>query len=170
MYQAILKLVPGDYENKDAIKNAIHYIYRWDSSSPLQVFCYNGLQYPPTCQTLIQDFDKVHGMADPVPSRQLFHFILSFPPDIGLPDGCRFFIDQVAALYATEYLVCYAYHRKGRRHNNPHFHFLVSSVNYRTGQALSIEQLASYFSQVQKLAGDWGIGLTFINEELIHDV
>ena len=166
MINVIFKRNSGVYGNPDAIENVIHYIYRVNEKKNLPVFCYDPLQYPPTYQTLIQDFHTVYEKAGSPCSRQLWHFDISFPPDIPLPDDAYLFIDRVAELCSEICLVCYALHRRKKAHPNRHFHLVLSSVNYQTGEVITEEQLSRYFLRIHELAKSFGIHLQWIGMDL----
>lgn len=158
MRHVIIKFIyRGDYHNSDAFEKTINYIYRCKTNNPLLVYSYGTLQFPPTCQSLIQDFELVYQKRANKPIRHLWHFVISsLDIDLHNMDWAFLYSDNIARLFAPDYQVCYSFHPDK---SHPHFHFIVSTVNYRNFQELTIEGLQTYLYEMINLSSQYRIEL-----------
>lgn len=134
MDSIIFKNINTDgYCNTDAIDNVIGYIYRTNNKSPLPIYCYGCIEWPPTHNSLIKDFHYVRENAQiNVSDQQVMHFIISFGISItGITDIHKRFADDIAKLFRMEYQICYSYHTDN---GHPHFHYVVSTTSYIAGK------------------------------------
>lgn len=165
MDSVIFKNINTDgYYNPDAIDKLISYIYRTDKS-PLLIYCYGCIEWPPTYNSLIKDFHSVRETAQMnVSDQQVMHFIISFGIPVQNITNRHFqFADDIAKLFRNEYQICYSYHEDTR---HPHFHYAVSTTSYLVGNPiLNNDRMAQYESLIYSLANAYGFKLHTEGEE-----
>lgn len=159
MDSVIFKNINADsHSNPDAIDNVIAYIYR-TGKSPLPIYCYGCIQWPPTYDSLIKEYHLIRETSKAqISDQQVIHFMISFGiPVKNITDEHFQFADSIAKLFRNEYQICYAYHAdKG----HPHFHFVVSTTSYFVeNRVLSHDMMACYESQISTLANTYGFEL-----------
>lgn len=129
---AVLKIVPGEYANLDALECVIHgYIFR------KAVFT-GGYGVDPACAAeqmhiVKQYWNQEHG-------KQLRHFVLNFS------DKESSMVHSIDDLVMCAYQVCQYYYDGGYQcvfgihrafgHQNWHIHFVVNNINFMTGERL----------------------------------
>lgn len=164
MINAILKIMPGYYENNDAINKTINYLYRVNKkpANPLPVFCYGTADYtyPLSPETIIQNFHQTRQYQNQsfLSDRQVWHFSISFSlPACEITRELYFFADAIAKLFSKEYQICYAYHGDT---DNPHFQYIVSAASYIPDYpALDEEKMRLYETQMTSTANNYDIFL-----------
>ena len=155
MINAELILLLEEYENINAINHLISYFYRLKKPkrNHLPICAYGTFRFPPTYESLTEDFQMVRRMQKLRIPRTLWHFVVSFDLPSGGKDTfyfCHQLADRIAKLFSTAYPVCYVYHEDT---GHPHVHFAVLTASYRPGHPpLEEEILSGYISQMQALA------------------
>lgn len=148
---------PGDYHNPDAINRVIAYIYR-TGTSQLPIYCYGCIQWPPTYDSLVNEYHLIRETAETdLLDQQLVHFVISFgDPVQDITDRHFHFADDIAKLFRNKYQICYAYHASS---GHPHFHYVVSTTSYITGTPpINSDRMSQYELQIHNLAGTYGFG------------
>lgn len=164
MINAVLKIMPGYYENNDAINKTINYLYRVNKNTAnhLPVFCYGTADYtyPLSPDNIIQNFHqtRLYQNQSFLSERQVWHFSISFSlPSSKITRELYLFADAIAKLFSKEYQICYAYHGDT---NNPHFQYIVSAVSYIPDYpALGEERMCLYEKQMISTANNYGFFL-----------
>lgn len=78
MDNIIFKNINREYCNTDAIDNVISYIYRTNDKSPLPIYCYGSIEWPPTYDTMIKEYHLIREISQAeLPDQQMVHFIIS---------------------------------------------------------------------------------------------
>lgn len=127
---AVLKIVPGDYLNHDALEKLVHYVYR----KALRIGGYGvDPQYAAEQMHIVKQlWNQDHG-------KLLRHFVLSFNRKESA------IVDHVNRLAIGAYQVCQYYYDGGYQSvfgihhpnsNNWHIHFVVNNVSFTTGERL----------------------------------
>ncbi len=156
------------YDNPDAIDKTIGYIYRTNDKSPLPIYCYGCIDWPPTYDRLIKEYHLVRETSQTNTSdQQLMHFIISFNIPVQNVTEIHFhFADDIAKLFCNEYQICYSYHTDN---GHPHFHYIVSTTSYIDGKPfLSNDRMSCYESQIYSLANTYGF--IFLLERVVENV
>lgn len=152
MMEGLIKITSGEHTNEDAIDNAIKYIYRLDKEPvALPILCYGGICYPPTYESLINEFRIVRENNNNAPDHQIWHFILSFK-NLAI-DAQAYWqsADAIALMLGRKYQVAFSY----QTHNgHPHFHFIVSATSYNPdeGPLFGKEISEVYLPQITYIA------------------
>ncbi len=127
---AILKIVPGEYVNPDALDRLIHgYVFR----KAVQIGGYFvDPQYAAEQMHVVKQYwNQDHG-------KQLRHFVLSFNPkeSAAVSHACELATGAYAICqyFSAEYQVVFGIHRPNAY--NWHIHFVVNNVNFVTGERL----------------------------------
>lgn len=167
MTNALIEIMPGEYENPDVIENVIKYICRFDKAEPFTLCPYGAIFSPnvtETCQNIIQAFYDSRNIQVSPPERHLWHFVISFASNFHFIDQKHFyFIDAVAQLFSSEYVNCYSYHTDT---DNPHFHFAISTASYIPDvPPLTPSKMYLYISRIIQLATTYKITLTQVEKE-----
>lgn len=128
---AILKIIPGEYLNPDALEKLIHgYVFR----KALRI---GGFGVDPECaaeqmHTVKRYWNQTHG-------KQLHHFVLSFnqweSKEVSSSYQLMLGAYDVCQYYADEYQIVFGLHRPASS-TNWHIHFVVNNVNFVTGARL----------------------------------
>ncbi len=168
MDNIIFKNINKEYCNADAIDNVIGYIYRTNNKSPLPIYCYGSIEWPPTYDTMIKEYHFIREISQAeLPDQQMVHFIISF--DIPVQNVAYrhfYFADDIAKLFRNEYQICYSYHTDN---GHPHFHYAVSTTSYIDGNPfLDNERMSYYESQICSLAN--ACGFKFHSEGVVENV
>lgn len=158
MCEVLIKfLYRGIYQNEDSYEKTISYIYRCEQKKPLPIYAYGTIRFPPTYESLCQDFHTVYDACETKPLRHLWHFIASsLEIDKRNMDLAYRFCDAIAQLFAPNYQVCYSFHPDK---SHPHFHFIVSSVSYIDNRELTRKDLDNYLEAMESIAVEYGISL-----------
>lgn len=69
MTDAILKIIPGEYTNQDAIDKTITYLFRLNQKTSFPIYCYGV--YPPTYENLIKGFHDTRLIQTNIPNQQV---------------------------------------------------------------------------------------------------
>lgn len=157
MNDIILKIIPGEYENSDAIEKTVNYIYRTNQAKNLPLFCYGV--WPPTYENIIKQFLKSREQHQNPPDRFVWHFTLSFPFNSKNVSTTYFkFADTIAEMFSSDYQVCYAFHTDTA---NFHFHFIVSACSFRnTISQLDSNKMQQYIQNIMDIAKQFQISLS----------
>lgn len=132
-----------DYSNPSAIENTLKYIYRSKSTKWHRFY---GV-YPETCEQAIRDFYTTRNVMPNIIERQVWHLILSYPEEMQDDYQIMNMADAIAYLFALEYQVGYALHRKA---NNKHVHFIISTTSYLANvQPLDNLKMLSYLKTIK---------------------
>ena len=136
---AVLKIVPGDYLNHDALEKLIHYVYR----KAIQIGGYGvDPQYAAEQMRLVKQYWlQDHG-------KQLRHVVLC------LNSKESSMIDHVNRLAIGAYQVCQYYYEGGYQSvfgihrstgtSNWHIHYIVNNVSFTTGEHLPENKRQDY--------------------------
>lgn len=139
---AVLKLVRGEYRNEDAMKNLLTYVL---NATKMPHNCYGGRGV--SLENPLQSMNAVKNAYGQCTGKQAEHFILAFDryenPNLTLPkiynlayDICEFFRD-VQVLFAL-HEVKNSYLTDDYEDDALHLHFILNTVNLRTGQKFRI--------------------------------
>lgn len=167
MTQAQIQIMPGAYENPDAIDKVIQYICRLDKPAPFPLYCYGAAPSPDVsaaCGNIIQCFYDSRNMQNNPPEQRLWHFVISFAlPFQYMKPMYFYFIDAAARLFSNEYADCFSFHTDKA---HPHFHFCISSSSYIPGiPSLDTEKMRTYVNQMIELASAYHINLIPVTKE-----
>lgn len=169
MINANMKLIEDEYENTNVTRHMIAYFYRLKKPkrNHLPICAYGTLHFPPTYESLTEDFQMVRRMQELRIPRILWHFVISFALPVGSGDTfyfCHQLADRMAKLFSTAYPVCYVYHEDT---GHPHVHFAVWTASYLPGHPpLGEERFSGYLSQMQALASnDFNTTIMVIRKE-----
>ncbi|NDO70521.1 hypothetical protein FMM80_18475 [Schaedlerella arabinosiphila] len=168
MENIIFKNINKEYCNTDAINNVISYIYRTNNKSPLPIYCYGSIEWPPTYDTLIKEYHLIREISQAeLSDQQIIHFIISFDiPVQNVTIKHFYFADDIAKLFRNKYQICYSCHTDN---GHPHFHYAVSTNSYIDGNPfLNNEQMSCYESQICSLASTYGF--EFYSEGVVENV
>ena len=145
----LVKIVNGEYKNRDALSNVIHYI-----TNPEKTEHYIGAigvnPYDP--QKMVDQMllvKKVFGKEDG--HRNVRHFIISFDKkDHITPEEAQWIAEDVARFYSSRYQICYGVHLNT---DDLHIHFALNTVSFIDGKLFSegwmeLERLKRYVNEV----------------------
>ncbi len=152
MINAELIILLEEYENKNSIDHIIAYFYRLSKPRKYQlpIYAYGTIQFPPTYQSLMEDYHIINQMQNLYISRTLWHFIISFDLPVNDENLYHHFADGIARLFMAAYPVCYTYHADT---GHFHVHFCVLATGYRLGSPpLDKNRFRIYLSALQEYA------------------
>lgn len=159
MIPANLFIKEADYDNSDAIENAIYYIFRLDS--PYK-FYYGA--YPQTPENAIALFYQLRRIFPQNTCDQpVQHFFITFKKlkDVRVINE---FTNQIASLFARYYPVCFAMH-DDKKHW--HTHFVVSTTGYIPDTApLTREALNTFIPVMEQIAYSYNLLLKKVTKNV----
>lgn len=127
---AVLKIVPGDYVNRDALDRLIHG-YVFPKAVQIGGYFVDPQYAAEQMRTVKRFWHQDHG-------KQLRHFVLSFNPkeSAAISHASELAIGAygVCGYYSEEYQAVFGIHRPNR--STWHIHFVVNNVNFTTGERL----------------------------------
>lgn len=128
-----VKVTNGDYKNKDALSNVIHYI-----TNPVKTRHYIGAMgvNPYDSEKMIEQMNLVKKVFQKeCGHRNVRHFIVSFDKkDHIKPEEARWIADDVARFYSDRYQICYGVHLDT---DDLHIHFALNTVSFIDGKLFS---------------------------------
>lgn len=142
---------PKKYYNKNAVKNAINYIFRKDAKGTFNIYGTIGTFNTDSANIAndtIDDFMRQKNIHHKSDGLQLVHYILSFPENFKAPPKKKFqkLIIRTAKIWGKDFQVAYALHEDT---DNLHVHFIINSTSY-AGYKISINE--KRFRKYHKLA------------------
>ncbi len=117
MINANMKLIEDEYENTNVTRHMIAYFYRLKKPkrNHLPICAYGTLHFPPTYESLTEDFQMVRRMQELRIPRILWHFVISFALPVGSGDTfyfCHQLADRMAKLFSTDFLLPISSYKK----------------------------------------------------------
>lgn len=140
----------GKYQDDNALHDVLSYCGRYGKAS-----CVDGIGvYPPNAVYEMERLARAYGQTQGV---RLRHWVLSFPKEElkrisrkSLPAMLHHFGWYAANYYGGQYQIVFAIHTDS---GNPHIHFVMNTVNYRTGKKYPGDK-ADYY-RYQQYLGDF---------------
>lgn len=126
----ILKIVPSNYINTDAIENVLTYI----EDHPINNGC-NGIGCSPYAADAITDFQYTQELYDKTDGKQLRHYIIAFKPSYDIEQYGIHTIAYAIGYYffSLGYQVFYGIHWNNCSEGGYHIHFAVNHVSCFNG-------------------------------------
>lgn len=120
----------GKYHDDASYEDVIRYCFNPQKLAGWGGRAVNPGQAAMEFQKLAKAYDKDYGV-------RLRHFVISFSEreanclGYDIYDYLNCFAEYVMDYYGNEYQIIYALHRSRK---NPHIHFVMNTVNYKTGE------------------------------------
>lgn len=126
----ILKIVPSNYTNTDAIEKVLTYI----DDHPIKNGC-NGIGCSYNVSDAINDFQYTQELYDKANGKQLRHYIVAFKPSYDIDAYGIYNIAYVIGYYFFNqgYQVFYGIHYNNCTEGGYHIHFAVNHVSCFNG-------------------------------------
>lgn len=129
----LVKIVNGEYRNKDAVSNVIHYITDPEKTGhyigAIGVNPYDPQKMVDQMILVKKAFGKEKG------HRNVRHFIVSFDKKSHItPEEARWIAEDVAGFYSSRYQICYGVHLNT---DDLHIHFALNTVSFIDGKLFS---------------------------------
>lgn len=122
-----LKLIEGNYQNKDAIENTIQYICKPEHAISGLI---GGINVTAESNLAIKQFYSVKRFFHKLDGRQVWHFIISFEKRTNKYDILRYGY-KIAEHFSNKYQIIFAVHEN---EPNIHIHFVMNSVSFVDGK------------------------------------
>lgn len=160
-FSGILKVVPGEYTNSDAVFNAISYV----ASHAIENGC-NGIGCSAIAEEAIYDFYRIKALYEKTDGKQLKHIIVAFKPSTSINEESIHWIAWYIAAYFhyASYQVFYGIHEKQiEKRTAYHIHFIINTINFATGLRLNwfVTDKENFIQYVESLP--YGLSICSVN-------